>query len=243
MLGQFESQFKNMFLVDKVNLEWYRKFLVDELISESDHTDPLEFYYCTHFQPYTFSDSENVSAFNSLLSLSHGGAEEKEIICTTTQLSFTSTIPNQRIEKAESIFHRSIIKVLSKATFDPFSLQHITAAQSVRMLKYYKPKILIGIYNATKKQDLYIRVGALMARKNYRFANIVKHHIYKQAFEPLVGLQYFKNLELSPKPFCVKCGLTQKMDEFHCWCLVCDLTRGAIVFTPIAEKPFHTTYF
>lgn len=167
MLGQFETQFKSMFIVDKAQIEWYQKAVADKLISISEHADPLETYYRIHFQPYAFSDIENVSAFNSMLTLLRLG-EDREIICTKAQLSLTSTMPNQRINRAESIFHRSIIKDLSKATFNPFSLQHIAAAQSVRVLKNYKPNVLVGVYNATKNQDLYVRVGALMTRKNYR---------------------------------------------------------------------------
>lgn len=230
-----------MFLVDKTLLEFYESGLPDDIIARSDHVDPLERYYCVYFQPYTFSDPENVSVFNSMLTFLRLG-EYKEIVCAKSQLSITSAIPDQRINNAESIFHRAIVKDLAKAIFNPLSLQHIAAAQSVWALKYYKPKILVGIYNATKNQELYIRVGALAARRNYRFANIVKHYIYKQAFTPLVRSNYFKSLELSPKPFCVNCGLIQKTDKSYCWCVVCHLARCAIVFTPKAEKPFHTTH-
>lgn len=241
MLGQFKNEVDNMYLSDKETLESYQKTVADEWSCRRDCDDPLEHFYSINLQPNTLTDRENVDIFNDILfQIQETGCSG--IICGAVELSFTSTKCDQHITKVESIFPQSVVKDLAKATFNPLSLKHIAAAQAISALKHCKPNILIGVYNATKNQDLYIRVGDVNTRKNYKFANIVKQHIYKQTYEPLVTLQYFKNLELNPAPFCVHCGIIQKIDDVFCCCMLCDLFRGILLFTPIVEKPFHTTY-
>lgn len=176
----------------------------------------------------------------------------EDIFCSKLNISFN--VPNYYgwLKRGSAAYPRSIIKDLTKATFEPFTLQHLAAANVVPHLKRYEPEILIGVYNATKNRYLYIRHGEETRRKIHLFSNMVKHFIYKRLGKPsLVGSLYLPFIEINPKPFCVKCGLIRKiengMDDFNCefvnfHCLLCEFSTNAIVHTPIVEKLCHTKY-
>lgn len=239
MEGQFKSVVESMYLADELKLkdEPWKIGICFGVIE-----DPLEDYYTKRYFFLTPLDRrQKVETFNDILRDAHR-ARTSEVNCNKTQLSFVILKQYGFIRKPESIFRYLEIKDMQKAIFNPFSLQHIAAARSIPMLKHYGSSVLIGIYNATKNQDLYIRAGEMMERTHFKFANIVKHHIYKQTYGPLATLQFFENLELNPTPFCIACGLILKTYGHHCSCRACRLLREALQFTSFVERPFHTTY-
>lgn len=243
MEGQFKEMVNNMYLTDKRELRSLQVAAREQWIIGGDSDDRSEdYYYQRNVRRDIRSISEKIILFN-ILQRRLQDMNSYTWTCSMTQLSFVRLNCYGWIRRGESFFTRSVITDDTKATHDPFSLQHIAAARSIPTLKYCKPNILIGIYNATKSQDLYIRVGDVKTRKNYKFANIVKHHIYDQSYDKsLVSMAYFENLKLKPTPFCVDCGLIRKIEESLCNCLLCNLAKYALTFTPVVEKPFHTTY-
>lgn len=244
MEGQFKKVVNEMFLNDKEYLQNIdnRGYFCFEKIDTEDRLE--EYYHHELFRSDERSNLEKIELFNTLLRvlLRLGLRECPGFICDIVGLSFTTPKCYGFIYRCESIISRSVIRDLTKATYSPLSLKHIAAAKSISSLKLYKSEILIGIYNATKNQDLFIRVGEKISRKTYKFSNIVKHFIYKQSYEPLVAPEYFEILNLKPTPFCIHCGLRRKIEQNWCWCPLCNLLREAIAHTSIVEKPFHTIY-
>lgn len=243
MVDQFKSFVESMYLEDKEESK-RRRFA--NLFNISN-IDPLDDYYdgrqwkifrCPH------DEERRVDCFNQCL-LDAYRAKTSEVNCNKKQILIKLLRRGRGrgyIKKEESIFRYSIISDIQKATYNPLSLKHIAAAKSIPMLENYNSNILIGIYKATKNQDLYLRVGTVAERRNYKFANIVKHIIYKQMYEPLTCLQYFENLKLNPTSFCVDCGLIKKAESYRCFCIPCYVLQGTLQFTPAVERPFHTTY-
>lgn len=233
---------KDMYLKDKAFLHWslcskYHN-LVDDRLEEASN-------YYRNLRGGLHDEGDKVFLFNKMVSRWQQNGRT-DMVCCTKFISFSVPKCYSWMKKGEVVYPRSIIKDLTKASFQPFSLQHIAAARSIPTLKHQKAEILIGIYNATKTQNFYVRVGGPTKRKSYLFANIVKHHIYKQMHEPLVDLLYFEHVERSPKPICFKCGLIRKIEDDSigapCYCLMCNFLRYVIASTPIIEKPFHTQY-
>lgn len=253
MEGQFKETVHEMYIVDKQQLENLRSMVraprwpsgvirASDILGDFD--DPLESYYHERKDRINIpSIEEKRRMFNQFRRFTNPWRRLEHVsICYNIQLAFLESQCYCWL-KESNVDPRSILIEQTKATFSPFSLQHIAAARSIPTLKYYKPNILIGVYNATKNQDLFTRVGHENERKNYKFANIVKNYIYDRTHGSLVTKQYFDNLKLCPTAFCAGCGIIRKIEENYCHCRHCELIKKVMVNTSAVEKPFHITYF
>lgn len=183
-------------------------------------------------------------------------SRRKKLECTKLKVSLNFEMYLEWLEKNQlgikEIPPNLIFKNPPKLKFQPFALLHIAAAQAIPLLKHCDPDILMGVYNATKHKDLFIRHGEETKRKAHLFSNMVKHYIYKGLQKPpLVESLYFELIEVNPKPFCVKCGLIRKIedafDKFFDFqhdykCHLCKILQNALKYTPIVEKSYHVNY-
>lgn len=249
----FRDSVHELYKYDKRKLSWLAYSTLHCM--KDDRLDDEDCYY-QNVKANSHTTDERISLFKPL----HRRLQWNrytDMICCITQVSLnipliksSSDLPPQRsfgwISSGDVLYPRCVIKDLAKAIHQPFSLQHIAAAQSISKLKNYAnyaPEILLHVYNVTKtNQTLYVRAGEDTKRKVYMYANVVKNFIYKEMFKPLVAQQYFDNLELRPKPCCMKCGLIRKIEISECFCMLCNFLRYAMVYTPKFEKSFHTNH-
>lgn len=126
-----------------------------------------------------------------------------------------------------------VIKNLSENKYEPISLQNIAAAASINKLTTLESCDLLFVFNIVKYKQILVRAGPNHERKIYNFSNIVKHFIYKKDFAPLASLEYFEHVIINPAPFCIHCGIFEKIEKSMCWCSLCNFLRFAGVFTRV----------
>lgn len=108
-----------------------------------------------------------------------------------------------------------------------------------KKLNYFEGPILLFVFNLVKNKQIIIRAGPDHERKIYNYANIIKNFMYKNEIEPIVPLEYFEHVKVDATPFCIHCGLFQKIQNSMCWCNLCNFLRFAGVFTRNIEKLYH----
>lgn len=173
-------------------------------------------------------------------------SKRKEMICKIIDVSFNITSDWIDCTKPDHLYAKlCTIEDLSVHQRVPMSLLDITAAAAVQMFKHasVQSDLLLSIFNSVKKKEIFIRCGPNHERMIYSFANIIKHFIYqKNEFEPFAPAKYFENIAMNPIPFCIHCGLFEKIQKSMCWCPLCNFLRFACVFTKKIEHPYHTKY-
>lgn len=230
----FKERVEEMYVIDKKKLKKRRNF-----VNHQPEDDRLDIYYCRNLDPFMHKVSRQIKWLNNLarqvLRLQNDRA------CYALHISFNISENFDCIWREETL--RSIITDLSKNVYQPFSLQHISAAAAIPELKKCEPHILLGVYTAVKNKGFAIRAGKIHQRKMFEFSTILKNYMYKHAHESLVDIAYFENLEKTASTaICFKCGLINYIKKNVCRCHMCDIMRFALVDTPIIEKSFHTNY-
>lgn len=166
----------------------------------------------------------------------------KNVICRSIEVSFATKVDWICCKKRSYTFAQlAVFEDLSKKkTYQPLCLQNIAAAPSIKILNSLQSHQLLAVFKMVKNKGIFIRAGLNHERKLYSFVNIVKHFMYKKEIEPLASIEYFVNVVVNPSPFCIQCGLFQKIEKSMCWCKVCTFLRIVGVFTSNIEKPYHT---